>query len=186
MRQAAEYIRAYLARPTSPHGPSFLGSGDDGLERPAVIDKSVLAHACLLAEEVEAAHQLVAGENVLGWSSRSNAQSLVVAAFLVLLSGQTTGTLPPNLAQLWQGSLQSSAGFWYSSTNTIQPRLEPVYIELLSREMLSHTQQEKFLAWCLDVARRRAAAINDHHHLPGHLCPGENRCTQYPSTVLLK
>ena len=159
MQQAAHHIRDYLARSASRHGPSYLWPGDDGLERPAVIDKSVLAHAWLLAEEVEAAHQLAAGENVLGWSSSGNAQSLVVAACLVLLSEKTPGALPSNLAQLWQWSLQSSAGFPYSGTDTIQTRLEPIYTELLSSKLLSRDQQEKFLAWCLDVAQRRAAAI---------------------------
>ena len=160
MQQAVQHIRDYLAQSASRQGRSFLWPGDDGLERPAIIDNSVLAHACLLAEEVEAARQLATDENVLGWSSGGNSQSLVVAAFLVLLSGKTTKALPPNLAQLWQWSLQSSASFWYSSgTDTIQARLEPVYAQLLRGELLSRDQQEKFLAWCLDVAQRRAAAI---------------------------
>lgn len=164
MRQAAQHIRDYLAQPASRHGPALPWPGDDGLERAVVIDKAVLAHACLLAGEVEAAHQLAAAENVLGWRSSSNSQSLVVGALLVLLSGKTARALPPNLGQVWHSSLQSSAGFWYSSADTIQARLEPVYAELLSRELLSRDQQEQFLAWCLDVARRRAAAIVGNQH----------------------
>jgi len=160
MGQAARHIQAYLARSSSRQDIPFLGVDDDGLERPALIDQSVLTHAYLLAGEVEAAYQLAAGENVLGWSSRSNSQSLVVAAFLVLLSGKTSEALPPNLAQLWQWGLQSSAALWYSSSSDpIQARLEPVYAELLSSELLSRDQPEKFLSWCLDVGQRRAAAI---------------------------
>ena len=160
MRQAAEHIQGYLVGSASRQATSYLWPGDDGLERPAAIDKSVLAHSWLLAREVEAAHKLAVGENVLGWSNSGNSQSLVVAAFMVLLSGKTTGALPPNLSQLWRWSLQSSAGFWYSSsTDTIQAQLEPVYAELLSHKLLSHAQQQKFLSWCLDVAQRRAAAI---------------------------
>jgi hypothetical protein len=162
MGQAGAYIREYLARPISPLNTPFW-PGDDGLERRAVIDKTVLAHAWLLAGEVEAAYQLAVNENVLGWSS-SNSQSLVVAAVLVLLSGKSTGALPPNLTQVWQGGLQSSTGGGYGGITSIQTRVKPIYAEQLRPELLNRGQQEKFLAWCLDVARRRVAAIVSGQH----------------------
>ena len=162
MRQAAEHIQEYQGRPPSRQGrqgPSFPWLGDDGLERPAVINNSMLTHAWLLAGEFEAAYELAVSENVLGWSSHSTSQGLVVAAFLILLSGKTTGVLPPNLSLLWQWNLQSSAGVWYSSTDSIYTRLELIYAERLSTAVQNKDMQDKFLSWCLDVAQQRAVAI---------------------------
>src|SRR5512139_1289747 len=109
MGQALQHIRTYMAQPPASPGPYW--PGDDGLERPVRISQPLLAHACLLAGEFEAAHELAAGAQVLGWSSSENPQGLVLSFFLVLLSGQSSGTLPPNLAQLWTKELQSSIGF---------------------------------------------------------------------------
>lgn len=159
MRQAAEHIQDYLGRSSRHQGPVFLAPGIDRLEQAATINKSVLAHAWLLAGEVETVHQLVIDEKVLGWSNRSSSQSLVIAAFLVLLSGKTIEKLPPNLGQLWRSNLQSAIGIWRITTGAIDERLDIVYAELFKQPLLSRDQQERFLAWCLDVSRRRAEAI---------------------------
>ncbi len=166
MRQAAQQVRDYLAHP--PNHQHDMGWGGDDLERPAWIGKSVLAHAYLLAGEVETAHQLVAGEKVLGWSSTSNSQGLVVSFCLVLLSGRTPEALPSNLAQLWGwGLLQSSAGFWVGGGERETPvlqRLEHAYAEPFAGVSLSNDSQAQILAWCLDVARQRVNAIVGGQH----------------------
>ena len=84
----------------------------DHLERGVSTNKSLLAHACLLAQEFEAARQLAAAERMLGWSS-STSRGLVMAFFLALLSGSTPSTLLPNLAQHWQWGLDYSTNRWY-------------------------------------------------------------------------
>lgn len=163
MQQAAQHVADYLAHPPRPEGMEAWGHEDD-LERPALIDRSVLAHAHLLAEDWNSAHQLAAQEKVLGWSYSSNAQGLVVAFFLVLLSGKTPGPQPRNLTELWQWGLQNTIrfGFWSDKDreeNSPFQRLERIYAEHLSKVSLSRDQQERLLSWCLDVAKQRASAI---------------------------
>jgi hypothetical protein len=165
MRQAVQHVRAYLAHP--PSHQTEVEWGQDDLERPAWIDHSVLAHACLLAEELEAAHQLAAGENVLGWSRSGNPQGLVVPFFLVLLSGrQTPGALPSNLAQLWAWGLSSSVGFWIGGgeQESVLERLEQAYAEEFARVSLGEDKQPEILAWCVDVAQRRVDGIVGGQH----------------------
>ena len=135
--------------------------GDDGLERPARIDQSVLAHACLLAGDWDAAHHLAAQEKVLGWSRSTSHQGLVVAAFLVLLSDKTPGVVTSNLAQVWQWGMQYNVATWdwgYEE-NSVRERLERAYTEQFAAAALSTGQQERFLLWCLNVAQQRADAI---------------------------
>jgi hypothetical protein len=175
MRRATQHMREYLARP--PHRPEMIGlwGGEDDLERPAWVDQSVLAHACLLAGDFEAAHQLAAGEKVLGWSSSHNPQGLVVPFFLALLSGRSPGALPPNLAGLWEWGLQSSLGFWVGGWDKENPplrRLEGAYAEQFAQASVRDEGQEKILllrlrsvqAWCLDVAQQRVNAIVGGQH----------------------
>ncbi|MDH7485353.1 MAG: hypothetical protein QHJ81_03660 [Anaerolineae bacterium] len=165
MRQAVEHLRYCLAHPPSRQVEAW--PGEDDLERPVWVGKSVLAHACLLAEDFRAAHQLAIGEKVLGWSSGDNPQGLVVPFFLVLLSGKAPGALPPNLARLWEWGLQSSIGFWFGgreSEESLLKRLERAYKEQLARVSLDRERQEEFLSWCLDVAKRRVDAIVGNQH----------------------
>jgi hypothetical protein len=167
MQRAAQHARDYLAHP--PRRPEMIGLSwaADDLESPTWIDKSVLAHACLLAGDVEAAHQLAAGENVLGWSNSGNPQGLVVAFFLALLSGRAPGALPPNLRQFWERSLQASLGFWAGGEqreDSALKRLERVYREQFANISLSSAGQEKYLAWCLEVAHKRVDAIVSGQH----------------------
>lgn len=165
MRQAVEHVRAYLAHP--PGRQSEFEWDRDDLERPAWIDHSVLAHACLLAEELEAAHQLAAGEKVLGWSSSSNPQGLVTAFFLVLLSGRQPSTaLSPNLAQLWRWGLSASIRFWYGGgqQESLLERLEQAYAEQFTQVALSQDKQPEILAWCVDIAQRRTDGIVGGQH----------------------
>lgn len=163
MRQATEHVRHYLARRPSYQGP--VGWDTDSLERSAWIDRSVLAHACLLAGDFEAAHRLVADEKPLGWSSSTNPQGLVVPFFLVLLSGRALDALPPNLSALWQSGLTPSAGPQVGGgQDPLRRRLERAYAEQLAMASLSSKRQESLLSWCLDVARRRVDAIVDNQY----------------------
>jgi hypothetical protein len=160
MRQAAQHIADYLAHP--PNRRSEIDWGEDDLERPVWIDKSVLAHAHLLAEQFEAAHQLAVSENVLGWSSSQNPQGWVAPFFLVLLSGQSLEALPRNLGQLWKQRLSASTGFWFSlggQEAEIVRRLEQAYVAQLAKASLSDDSQEKLLAWCVEVTHKRVEAI---------------------------
>ena len=128
----------------------------------------MLLHARLLAGDLEAAHRSVTGRPVLGWSGASNDQAVAVSFFLVLLSGRPADALPPNLADLWSQSLETSIG--YSADKTLIRRLEQVYAEHLAQGVrsgvlaLSPEQQQERLAWCLDVARRRVEAIVGNQH----------------------
>ncbi len=165
MQRAVEHIRDYLAHP--PGRLDEMMRGDDGLEGPAWIGQSVLAHACLLASDWDVAHHLAAQGKVLGWSSRESYQGLVVAAFLVLLSGKTLGALPSNLAQLWQWGVQYSVATWswgYEEGDSMRERLARAYAEQFAATALSTDRQERFLSWCLDVAQQRVNAIVGNQH----------------------
>jgi tetratricopeptide (TPR) repeat protein len=168
MQKAVQHVKDYLAHPS---GRQEIGTwwSEDGLEQPAWINKSVLAHAYLLAEDWDPARQMAAREKVLGWSSSDNPQGLVVSFFLVLLSDERPGTLPLNLTQLWQWGLQNSISFGYwgglskEEDRTLR-RLEHVYADRLSTTSLSHGKQEQVLSWCLDVAQQRVNAIVSNQH----------------------
>jgi hypothetical protein len=165
MQRAAEHIRDYLAHP--PSRRDEIVRGDNGLERPAWIDRSVLAHACLLAGDWDAAHRLAAQGKVLGWSSGERHQGLVVGAFLVLLSGKEPETLPPNLMQLWQWRVQYSVTTWGwedEGESPIYKRLGRAYAERFVAAELDAGRQERFLSWCLDVAQQRVDAIVGNKH----------------------
>jgi tetratricopeptide (TPR) repeat protein len=166
MHQAAQHLQSVLT-----HLPrqQALEAWEDDLERPAWPDTSVLAHAYLLAGDWQAAHQLAVDEQVLGWSSRSSAQGLMVSCVLVRLSGRLPGSLPPNLAQLWQWGLQDSAGFasWHggeSAETGLLSRLQRAYVECLPLASLPDDKQAEMLAWCLDVTKRRVNAIVSNQH----------------------
>ena len=165
MKQAVEHVRDYLAHPPAHRGEIVLGV--DSLERPVWIDQSVLAHACLLAGDWDAAYHLAAQGEVLGWSSSESHQGLVVASFLVLLSGKTPEVMPPNLAQLWQWGVQFSATAWswrYEEEDPVRERLARAYADQFAAATLSIDQQERFLSWCLDVAQQRVNAIVGNQH----------------------
>lgn len=165
MQRAVEHIRDYLAHP--PGRQAEVGWSGDDLERPARIGQSVLAHACLLADDADAAYHLAARGKVLGWSSSESAQGLVVSACLVLLSGKTPAALPPNLVQLWQWGLQNSVAPWGEGgeqEGSVLKRLERAYAEQFAQAQWSADRQEQFLSWCLDVARQRANAIVSNQH----------------------
>jgi hypothetical protein len=164
MRQAVQHVQDYLAHPPA---RTEVWGDVDSLERPVWIDKSVLAHACLLAEDFEAARQVAEGEQVLGWSSSRNPQGLLVPFFLVLLSGKVPGALSPNLAQLWGWGLSNSVGFWMGRSpgkESETERLERIYTEKFGQVSLSPDRQEQDLSWCLDVAQQRVNAIVGGKH----------------------
>jgi hypothetical protein len=165
MSQAAQHVQDTLANP--PGEGTYVWA--DALERPVWPDKTVLAHAYLLAGDWDAAYRLAVPEQVLGWSSSHNTQGLVVACCLVQMSGVLPGQLPPNLTQLWHWELQNSTGFvsWYSADAgeaSLLVRLQQAYTECLPEVSLTREQQATLLVWCLDVARRRVEAIVSNQH----------------------
>jgi len=165
MAQAAQHIQDILSTPPDP----VTSISVDAIERPVWPDKSVLAHAYLLAGDWDAAYRLAVPEQVLGWSSSHNTQGLVVSCCLVQMSGVSPGQLPPNLAQLWHWELQNSTGFvsWYGADAgeaSLLVRLQHAYTECLPEVALTRRQQAAFLAWCQDVVRRRVDAIVSNQH----------------------
>jgi len=165
MHQAAQHMQHALAHPPTqvPH------IWEDALESPVWPDKSVLAHAYFLAGDWGAAYQLATPEQVLGWSSSHNPQGLVVACFLVQMSGTSPGQLPSNLTQLWHWELQNSTGFvaWHSTDTgeaSLLTRLQHAYMEYLPAASWPSDQQADMLDWCLDVAQRRIDAIVSNQH----------------------
>ena len=165
MQRALQHARDYTAH--SPGRPAEALWIRDDLERPAWVTSPVLAHACLLASDWDAAHHLAAQGKVLGWSSGESAQGLVISAYLVLLSGKAPGTLSSNLKQLWQWALQNSIAAWGwagEQENPMYKRLELVYAEHLAHAQWIAERQKRFLDWCLDVAQRRVNAIVGDKH----------------------
>lgn len=165
MQQASEHLQHTLAHPPS----QVMHVWEDALESPAWPAKAVLAHAYVLAGDWDAAHQLAAPEQVLGWSSSHNTQGLVVSCFLVQMTGTASGQLPQNLTQLWHWELQNSTGFvaWHSTDTgeaSLLTRLQHAYMEYLPETTWPPDQQADMLAWCLDVAQRRSDAIVRNQH----------------------
>ncbi len=165
MSQAAQHVEDTLANP--PGEGTYVWA--DAIERPVWPDRTVLAHAYLLAGDWDAAYRLAVPEQVLGWSSSHNTQGLVVACCLVKMSGAMPGQLPPNLTQLWHWELQNSTGFvsWYSADAgeaSLLVRLQHAYTECLPEVSLTREQQAALLVWCLDVVRRRVDAIVRNQH----------------------
>jgi hypothetical protein len=87
-----------------------------------------------------------------------------------MLSGRQPNALPSNLKELWQASLEYSSGFGYwnrieeKSESRALKRLGHVYGERLEAASLNRDEQEKYLAWCLDVTKRRVNAIVSEQH----------------------
>ncbi len=162
MHRAVLRLQDHLAHP--PSSQDATGWSEDDLERPAWPSKAVLAHACLLAGDLETAHALAAHEKELGWSTSENPQGLVLPFFLGLFSGRSFAALPPNLAQLWQWGLQASIGFSTGAGDPVLQRLQRAYAALPTEALLNREKQEEILAWCLDVARQRVNAIVANQH----------------------
>jgi hypothetical protein len=163
VRQAAQYMAKHFAS-----SPRRRGSELDEIESQIWVDKAVLTHAYLLSGDWNAAYQVAVGERVLGWSSSSNSQGLVVAFFLVLLSGQSPQALSPNLAQTWRAGLQNSISFYESKTSEGQgptfKRLDHIYAQVIPGLSLSSAEQQQMLSWCLDMAQKRVEAIVGAQH----------------------
>ncbi len=165
LRQAIQHLEDCLAHPPSP--PTGFASGEDDLEKLVWVGKGTVAHADLLAEDFDAACELAGRAEVLGWSSSDHPQGLVVPFLLALLSGKTPDALSPNLAQLWQGAISTGAGYWPSTAapaDSVPKRLERIYAELFNRVSLDNDEEETLLAWCLEVAQKRVAAIVSGQH----------------------
>jgi hypothetical protein len=158
MAQVARYARDHRTRPPGYRIALKWDTADE--ERVTWIDRSVLAHAHLLAGELGAARRLVKGQQVLGWSSSSSAQGLVVGFLLVLLSRRTPDKLPDNLAVVWEWRLGYSTGSWYGIGEfPLKERLENAYAELLAHLPAGDYRAESLLSWCLDIVRRRVEGI---------------------------
>ncbi|MBC7250396.1 MAG: hypothetical protein H5T62_08920 [Anaerolineae bacterium] len=167
MQRAVKQMEQVRSRDTSAAHPYYPALDD--LERPALPTDALLAHARLLAGDLASAHRAVADKKVLGWSSASSDQALVVSWLLVLLCGQPREALSPNLEILWLRSLQvtTSGGWMYGLTAgaELSRRADRIYAAHLAREResgrlrLGAEEEEVYLAWCLDVARKRVEAI---------------------------
>jgi hypothetical protein len=158
MQQVVERASGYRTRPPD-YRIALEWDLDEG-EKVTWIDRAILAHAALLAGELEAAHRLVKGLKVLGWSSRSSAQGMVVAFFLVLLSQSPPESLPPNLEQVWRWGLDYSTDSWMASReDALRKRLEQAYAERFSHPPPSDYPLESLMSWCLSVIQQRVNAI---------------------------
>ncbi len=158
LRLAANYIKDYLAHPPDRQLVYQSWEGDT-LESFARIDRSVLAHALLLAHEFNAAYELAADAKVLGWSSSDNVQSLVLPFFLVFFSGKSPDDLPPNLAELWQQGLYLGISHYWDQWDDITQHLARIHAENITNASLPANQQEEILTWCSQISMERVSAI---------------------------
>jgi hypothetical protein len=159
MLEAAQYAQAYMAE------KSQRGMNVDDLPEGYVwIDYSVPVHALLLAGDWRTARRLVADQPVLGWSSSSKTQGLVLAFLLVLLSARSPDTLPQNLSLLWNERLQFTLGYGfysgdYAQKNNVAEGFKQAYAEIFPRLSASGAGESEAMDWCLNVANRRVNAI---------------------------
>ena len=84
--------------------------------------------------------------------------------FLGLSSGRSFTALPPNLAQLWQAGLLTSAGYVMSVEQPIVQRLQRIYAVGPVAVTWDHNTRETLVAWCLDIARQRVEGIVSNQH----------------------
>ncbi len=167
MREAAQYLVDSLAQPR----PSQTGleaiDEPDGLARPAWVSKSILGHAYLLAQEWLQAQSLAGREEVLGWSRSENTQGLIVPCFLALLATRPAEALPPNVAEVWRQALENTTHVSFSTGipgNTLGGRLQRAYRVLMARVTLDTDQAVRFQSWCVEITRKRVAAIVGNQH----------------------
>ncbi len=160
MQQALRRVQLYHP-PASPTNASLWNWGDT-VETPALPSTTLLAHTCMLAGEWDAAQQLAAQANVLGWSNATSHQALVVAVFLTVLAGETPTALPTNLAKIWESGVHYSVEFL--TENAFSIRLDRAYAAQFAQTQWPNDVQARYLAWCLDVARRRVEAIVGDQH----------------------
>jgi hypothetical protein len=160
MQQALRRVQTY--KPSASQPNFSVWNWGDTLETPASPSMTLLAHACMLAGEWDAAQQLAAPANVLGWTSATSHQALVVAVFLALLAGETPAALTGSLAQIWKSGVHHSAGFLTDSALSL--RFDHAYTAQFAQTQWPNDVQARYLAWCLDVARRRVEAIVGGQH----------------------
>lgn len=176
MRRVPEWIHAH-PRSRRVEGTAEDAWLDDDLETPEEPDDYLLAHACLLAGDWEAAQRLVARQKVLGWSYASRGQALVVCASLAYLAHAAAGEFSPRIARLLRGAVMAhKLGYPYAfrgfggdededededveSPEPLLEREERIYRETIAALHLDPEVERTFLAWCLRTARRRAEAI---------------------------
>ena len=162
MERAKTVLQERFAHP--PSSAEVAPEDVDGLDRPVWPSKATLAHACLLAGNLEEARTLAAREKELGWSSGENTQGLVLPFLLAAFSSRSFAALPPNLAALWQAGLQASAGYMGMGNQSTLTRLQRVYAAWPAEPPVSRERQETFLAWCQEVARQRVEGIVSNQH----------------------
>jgi hypothetical protein len=158
MLRAYQYLQEYRERSRNPSQTVFY---EDPEERSTWVNQNLLTNAILLSGNWAAAQQKAATEPVLGWSSSESTQGMVLAFFLVWLSGNATPS--GNLAGLWQQQLRASE-FGSQAESRLVKRLEDAYKELFSQISLDTDQQAMILAWCLGIANRRVDAIVSGQH----------------------
>ncbi|GIV86473.1 MAG: hypothetical protein KatS3mg054_0502 [Chloroflexus sp.] len=169
MQRAVQHMKQPRRRKATlpPGGPPIQTL--DYWEQPSFSSDALLAHARLLAGDLAAAHKAIARKPVLEESDTDNAQTLVLAWLLVLLSGQERKDLPPNLEHFWQRTLQEIIVDDWMYDQHIQheltQRTDHIYADYLAWGRasgflhLEAADEEKYLAWCLDTARKRVEAI---------------------------
>jgi hypothetical protein len=168
MRRAARQIAEHLAHPARESRRLDEWYADE-LEFSEWVDKSVLAHAYLLAGDLASARQLAEREKVRSWGPSDKVQGFVVAFCLELLSGKTLTELPRGLNRLWRRSLDATQNGdeWPETARGAskqRKRLEHIYASGTTGWRLSPDEQETLLAWCLRVAKKRVAQIVGEQH----------------------
>jgi hypothetical protein len=160
MGRAAAHVEKRLKSKPRPSASFSHDLDSDPREQPAWISKSVLAHAWLLAGEWERARMLAKKERVLGWSDPETVQSLVLPAILLALSGRKPA-IPANVKGLWDDALQRCTG-WMNEIAAQE--LDRLYEQAFAVVAPPASLAEGLLAWCRDVAEKRAVAIVDGKH----------------------
>jgi hypothetical protein len=171
MRRAAARVKASIAHPPKLEAIDFVDEFEQGkiydAEEAAWPDKSLLAHAYLLAAEWTEAHRLADRQKVLGGSHGDNPQGLVLTFFLVMLSGKRGAALPFDVAALWKQAQDYSVDVGFGADKderALLKRLQHVYARGIAEASLFPRQQKQFLIWCISVAKRRVNAIVGDQH----------------------
>lgn len=170
MGRAADYARAYRRRSSKDQAVhEFTYLDPKNLNAKVSVSNLLDVHARLLAGNWQAVKKSVGRQKVLGWSSSSCGQGLLVGFLLASLSGGLTDLLDTNLARFWRNRLSYSLGrgYWYEDQFEDDPlleRLKSAYDELLPAISLGERDQEECLAWCLEIANQRVDSIVGNKH----------------------
>ena len=161
VRKAIAHAEEYAQRPAPKHDTYSYSENAQGLKDWVRISELLPAHARLLCGDWDAAKEMAAGKQVLGWSSSSAVQGLVVSAGLAALA-ETDGRRPRNVELQWDRTL--SGGSSYAAEKTSVSQVKAAHRQALQQSPMSADQTVAMLAWCVGVARRRVHAIVSNQH----------------------